>query len=66
MELIAPYVTAIICGDTDSLKIYYPKENAAKLNAALAKHASAIDRGKRAACARVKAAYNAHYNGYAK
>lgn len=63
MELIAPYTTAIICGDTDSLKIYYPKENTAKLNAALTKHSKALDRGKHAACARVKAAYKAHYNG---
>lgn len=62
LELIAPYVDSIICGDTDSIKIYYSRDNQSAIDSALSKHAKAIDRAKHAACARAKAAYGAAYN----
>lgn len=57
MELIAPYVDNIICGDTDSLKIRYRKANKSKIEKQLKRHAKSLDKAKRLACARTRAAY---------
>lgn len=62
MELIAPYVGNIICGDTDSLKLYFPKKNTRKIEKALARHAKALDKAKRLACMRIKKGYPKFYS----
>lgn len=65
MELVAPYVANIICGDTDSIKLYYPAENANKIERALKRHAKALDKAKQNVCARVRYSYKAIYDDLA-
>lgn len=62
MESIAPYVSNIVCGDTDSIKIYYPAKNKARIETALRKQARALDKAKKRVTARAKAAYPAQFD----
>ena len=62
MNLIYPYVKGIICGDTDSLKLYASENNINLIDKELAKISRAIDRGKAICCSRVKAAYPDYYD----
>lgn len=62
MELIYPYVEQIICGDTDSLKFSYKPKNEKKILAAMAKHAKALDKAKRAVTRRISICYKAQYD----
>ena len=62
MELIAPYVENVICGDTDSIKIYIRNDNEAHLERALSRHAKALDKAKKSVCARVRRCYPAMYD----
>ena len=62
MELIAPYIENIICGDTDSLKLYFKAENINKIELELKKHARALDKAKKQVCARVKYSYPAYFD----
>lgn len=62
MNLIAPYVENIICGDTDSLKIYVRRDNVADIEKALKKHAKALDMAKASVTKRVKTCYSSMYD----
>lgn len=53
MELTAPYVETVICGDTDSLKMVIKRDNLAEVDKALSELGNAIDRGKIDNCSRV-------------
>ena len=62
MELIAPYVEHIICGDTDSLKLYYHESKEKKILSALNKHARALDKAKKAVCRRAQICFKQQYS----
>ena len=62
MELIAPYVDHVICGDTDSLKIVYQERNWPDIEKALKKHARALDKAKNQACRRIRFNFNDLYD----
>lgn len=62
MNLIYPYVNNIICGDTDSIKLYLNKNNINLINEALQPINTAIDKGKKACCRRVENNYPEFYD----
>lgn len=62
MMLVWPYVRDIICGDTDSLKLYMLKDNKADVDRELLKIGRAIDKAKADVCSRVKANYPDYYD----
>ena len=62
MELVAPHIENIICGDTDSLKLYFKAENISKIEKELKRHARALDKAKKQVCARVKYSYPLQYD----
>ena len=63
MELIAPHIKEIICGDTDSLKFSYDPKNEKKIASSLNKYAKAFDKAKRAVTKRVKLCYPKQFDG---
>ena len=62
IELLAPHVENIICGDTDSIKIVLKDSNYKKCIAMLKKHARALDKAKRAVLKRAKTCYPDMYD----
>lgn len=62
MELIAPHVENIVCGDTDSLKVVLKESELGNVEEALAYHARCLDRAKFAVTARVRRCYPAFYS----
>lgn len=61
MTLIEPYVQNVICGDTDSIKIYYHESKADALQDALKVHARALDKAKKQVCRRIQLSYKDHF-----
>ena len=61
MELIAPHCIAIVCGDTDSVKIVARRDDVPLIDKDLKRHASALDVAKKAACARIAHCYEEQY-----
>lgn len=62
LELVAPYVSQIINGDTDSVKVKCKRADLGKIEKELGKLGSAIDKGKSRTCERVKNAYPDMYD----
>lgn len=62
MQLVYPYVNGIICGDTDSFKLYLPAENIKKVDNALKRLARSIDKAKRDVCSRIRVRYKDYYD----
>ena len=62
MQLVEPYTENIICGDTDSFKLYYAKDNETQIEAALARLGNAIDKAKKRVCARVEYRYSDYFD----
>lgn len=62
MMLAAPYVKAIINGDTDSVKFLVEKSKLPKLESALGRYSHALDKGKETTCKRVKSMYPSQYD----
>ena len=62
MQLVKPYVNNIVCGDTDSIKLYLSKNNINLIDEALQPINEAIDIGKKACCRRVKNNYPEYYD----
>lgn len=57
MQLIYPHVDAIICGDTDSFKVYLSRCNVSKVDESLCRLSKAIDEAKKRVCSRVRTRY---------
>ena len=62
MYLIGDYVTEIINGDTDSVKVAVKLNDIGKVNERLSQIGYAIDKGKKRVCSRVKYAYPDYYD----
>ena len=62
ISLVMPYSETLVNGDTDSLKVVCKRENLASIDKALDVLASAIDKGKKKVCQRVKHAYPRYYD----
>ncbi len=62
IQLVAPYCKAIICGDTDSIKLYSTENNIKFIDKELEKIATAIDKGKAICTSRVKNKYPDYYD----
>ena len=62
MQLVYEYSDNIICGDTDSLKLYISKNNITKAEKELLKIGKAITKAKRKVCARVRNNYPEYFN----
>ena len=62
MQLVHPHTESIICGDTDSFKIYANKDNIQDIDDALSNVAKAIDESKERVCNRVKRNFPNHHD----
>ena len=62
MQIVYPYVDSIICGDTDSFKLYLSGENANEIDAQLSKLSNAIDNAKKKVCSRVEARFSDYHD----
>ena len=62
LELAAPYIEAIVNGDTDSCKFYARRDALPDIQRALSRYARAIDSAKGDNCARVKTALPSMYD----
>ena len=62
MQLVEPFITSIVCGDTDSLKLHTTIDKLADIDKALTKISNALDKGKRITCYRVKKSYPDYYD----
>ena len=62
MELIEPHTLAIICGDTDSLKVFCERKNIEPMNKELERLSRAIDKAKGYILERVKRNFPEYYD----
>lgn len=62
ISLLEPHCKTIVNGDTDSVKVLIHKDKVKDAEKSLSRLASAVDKGKRIVCARVKRAYPAMYD----
>lgn len=62
LQLIEPYVSQIINGDTDSIKVVCENSALQDIDNALSRLSSAIDAGKKRTCARIAKAYPELYS----
>lgn len=62
IQLVSPHCKGIVCGDTDSLKLYSTEDKVASIDAALARLARSIDRGKFACTARIRKCHPSLYD----
>ena len=62
MQLAYKYSDSIICGDTDSLKLFLNKNNIQKVENELLKIGRAIDKAKKNVMKRVRENYKEHYD----
>lgn len=62
MDLMLPYATKIINGDTDSVKVLAAKESVKAIESALHEYACAVDTAKEKVCRRVKREYPEIYD----
>ena len=62
MQLVGDHAEAIICGDTDSFKLYCRREEVQDIDAKLKDMGRCIDIARDRACERVKARYAEHYH----
>lgn len=62
MELVHPYVKGIVCGDTDSIKVWAERDDLPRIDSELQKLARAIDKGKANAMLRFKSRYPSDYD----